>query len=421
MVNPTSCYKNNNEININKNNNIKEDINYSCEIANEENLKEEFNKEIEIVKEKLEEKIKDYIPKVPDYSKKYFSIAEESIINEGKYAVNNSNVDNLIRNISTIQQVELKVNNNTPPVSHSLRDFFSEVKSTIVAGKHDYLDVLKNNFSSYMNYVNDLRDVISTLTQYTKSASKDGYISVNFKLFHEKLSEIKNKYENMTGENSFFYAHFIFEHDNHGVYTREINGNKLSYRNKNQVHDAIMTIEKVLKELKGIQITKVDKEIKENIDIKLIANIDLSDFNKFIDSIDTSVSEIKGILSDEELKKKEEEITKKHNDWAIVGSSFGVPVVLNRESINILIDCEVEQIRVENDRKKEEAKYRNILQTEFDLFKKSLDTLEKRINTNLEELSKKYSAANSNFDNFIKIVSSTMNTLLEMAKGFLRF
>ena len=421
MVNPTSCYKNNNEININKNNNIKEDINYSCEIANEENLKEEFNKEIEIVKEKLEEKIKDYIPKVPDYSKKHFSIAEESIINEGKYAVNNSNVDNLIRNISTIQQVELKVNNNTPPVSHSLRDFFSEVKSTIVAGKNDYLDVLKNNFSSYMNYVNDLRDIISTLTQYTKSASKDGYISVNFKLFHEKLSEIKNKYENMTGESSFFYAHFIFEHDNHGVYTREINGNKLSYRNKNQVHDAIMTIEKVLKELKGIQITKVDKEIKENIDIKLIANIDLSDFNKFIDSIDTSVSEIKGILSDEELKKKEEEITKKHNDWAIVGSSFGVPVVLNRESINILIDCEVEQIRVENDRKKEEAKYRNILQTEFDLFKKSLDTLEKRINTNLEELSKKYSAANSNFDNFIKIVSSTMNTLLEMAKGFLRF
>ena len=147
----------------------------------------------------------------------------------------------------------------------------------------------------------------------------------------------------------------------------------------------------------------------------------MSDFNKFIDSIDTSVSEIKDILSDEELKKKEEEITKKHNDWAIVGSSFGVPVVLNRESINILIDCEVEQIRVENDRKKEEAKCRNILQTEFDLFKKSLDTLEKRINTNLEELSKKYSAANSNFDNFVKIVSSTMNTLLEMAKGFLRF
>ncbi|QAV25191.1 hypothetical protein PH4a_04945 [Proteus hauseri] len=260
-----------------------------------------------------------------------------------------------------------------------------------------------------MNYVNDLRNVISALTQYTKSASKDGYISVNFKLFHEKLSEIKNKYENMTGENSFFYAHFIFEHENHGVYTREINGNKLSYRNKNQVHDAIMTIEKVLKELKGIQITKVDKEIKENIDIKLIANIDLSDFNKFIDSIDTSVSEIKGILSESELKEKREELI--YNNTSLFG--------LTRPGFDI--EAEMSVVIKENDRKKEEAKCRNILQTEFDLFKKSLDTLEKRINTNLEELSKKFSAANSNFDNFIKIVSSTMNTLLEMAKGFLRF
>ncbi|MEX5896019.1 IpaD/SipD/SspD family type III secretion system needle tip protein [Proteus vulgaris] len=39
----------------------------------------------------------------------------------------------------------------------------------------------------------------------------------------------------------------------------------------------------------------------------------------------------------------------------------------------------------------------------------------------MDELSKKYSAANSNYDNFVKIVSSTMNTLLEMAKGFLHF
>ncbi|WP_350444825.1 IpaD/SipD/SspD family type III secretion system needle tip protein [Proteus vulgaris] len=63
----------------------------------------------------------------------------------------------------------------------------------------------------------------------------------------------------------------------------------------------------------------------------------------------------------------------------------------------------------------------DMLQTEFDLLKKTLDSFEKGINTNLDELSKKYSAANSNYDNFVKIVSSTMNTLLEMAKGFLHF
>ncbi|MBG3019101.1 IpaD/SipD/SspD family type III secretion system needle tip protein [Proteus mirabilis] len=63
----------------------------------------------------------------------------------------------------------------------------------------------------------------------------------------------------------------------------------------------------------------------------------------------------------------------------------------------------------------------DILQTEFELLKKTFDTVEKGVNTNLDELSKKYSAANSNYDNFVKIVSSTMNALLEMAKGFLRF
>lgn len=41
---------------------------------------------------------------------------------------------------------------------------------------------------------------------------------------------------------------------------------------------------------------------------------------------------------------------------------------------------------------------------------------------NLESLSKEIdNKLNSNYDNFVKIVSSTMNTLLEMAKGFLRF
>ncbi|MEW4518015.1 IpaD/SipD/SspD family type III secretion system needle tip protein [Proteus vulgaris] len=78
------------------------------------------------------------------------------------------------------------------------------------------------------------------------------------------------------------------------------------------------------------------------------------------------------------------------------------------------------KIREDNENRKKDSKYKNILQTEFDLFKKSLDVLEKKINSNLDELSKKFSTANSNYDNFVKIVSSTMNTLLEMAKGFLR-
>lgn len=74
-----------------------------------------------------------------------------------------------------------------------------------------------------------------------------------------------------------------------------------------------------------------------------------------------------------------------------------------------------------NDLSKKTSNTDDIQQTEFELFRKTIDALDKKINTNLDELSKKYSTANSNYDNFVKIVSSTMNTLLEMAKGFLRF
>lgn len=77
---------------------------------------------------------------------------------------------------------------------------------------------------------------------------------------------------------------------------------------------------------------------------------------------------------------------------------------------------EIKRLKKERD----EEKFNNMLQTEFDLFKKSIDALEKKVNTNLDELSKKYSSANSNYDNFIKIITNSINSLLDMAKNFLR-
>ncbi len=97
--------------------------------------------------------------------------------------------------------------------------------------------------------------------------------------------------------------------------------------------------------------------------------------------------------------------------------SYGMTKKILEQSFEAQADEKMKEWRKEND----EKVMSHILQTEFDLFKKSLDALEKKMNTNLDELSKKYSSANSNYDNFVKIVSSSMNTLLEMAKGFLRF
>ncbi|MEQ5226720.1 IpaD/SipD/SspD family type III secretion system needle tip protein [Proteus cibi] len=407
----------------------------------------DFNTEGERVKLKLQSNLDDYTLSEPEKIKHFHSTKEESIINKNIYAKNSHNAKKLEQQISDLQYVESKIN---PPQSHSLREFFSEVKSSIICGKHDYLDVYKDIFSKYMNYVNDLRSAISTLNQCTKAASKPENINVQFPLFKEKLIEVKRKYENIESDKHFFYSNLFFQHKENGFYLRKINDYSISYINKNQVDDAIKTIEKSLKDIKGINITKNDELLGSDLDVNtlFIGNIDFSDLDKFIESIDVSGTAVDGILSDDDLIKIRENLVKRNKRLTGIQNSWDSPININgfynsiSDSVKNLaedvheggvkvlfgvkapkvdVDARMKKIIKENDERKEKAKWKNISQPEFDLFKKTLDTLEKKINTNLDELSKKYSAANSNYDNFVKIVSSTMNTLLEMAKSFLRF
>lgn len=291
----------------------------------------------------------------------------------------------------------------------SLNDFFQEVKKSIVAGKNDYLDIIKFIFSHYMDYVRELRTTITLLSEHSKAGKKDGYLAVNFIEFKKELEKIRDDYLNKVNENPFFKGSFKFEYDN-GYYIRKIESEKIIYSSRNQVNHTLKTVEKLLSEIKGIKIIKNENlsEVKNNIDINFTGNIDFDDLNKFISKIKTDIS-LDGILSDADIEKKRKKLL--YENTSLLG--FIRP--------GFDIDAEIRKIIAENEERKKESKYKNISQTEFDLFKKSLDSLEKKINNNLDELSKKYSSANSNYDNFVKIVSSTMNTLLEMAKGFLRF
>lgn len=65
----------------------------------------------------------------------------------------------------------------------SLSDLFNNVKQSIVSGKADYLDILKDIFSNYMNFVNELRQTISNLNKYQKAGSKEGMVHFDFKSF----------------------------------------------------------------------------------------------------------------------------------------------------------------------------------------------------------------------------------------------
>ena len=280
------------------------------------------------------------------------NIKYQALVNDNNYVKNVNNANSLKQNIDFVQAANARAAQNDS--SSSLHDFFNEVKNSIIIGKNDYLDVLKDIFSKYMNYVNALREALSSLTQYTKAGSKEGYIHVDFKAFRKAIEKVRNEYAKSGPDDDLLYLRVFCQHNSDGSFLRTIHGNEVHYGDSTEIDNALNAIEKLLKEIKGVLPSRSDQSKPPDSDTVFTATIDFSDLDKFLS-----------------------ELSAKGDD--------------------------------------------DILQTEFDLFKKSLDALEKRINTNLDEISKKYSAANTNFDNFVKVVSSTMNTLLEMAKGFLRY
>ncbi|WP_180817346.1 IpaD/SipD/SspD family type III secretion system needle tip protein [Arsenophonus endosymbiont of Aphis craccivora] len=61
-----------------------------------------------------------------------------------------------------------------------------------------------------------------------------------------------------------------------------------------------------------------------------------------------------------------------------------------------------------------------ISQARFNLINTAIDTTTKDYQAMLDEMSQRYNAANANYDNFVKILSSTINAMLDSAKSFLR-
>lgn len=284
----------------------------------------------------------------------HLSSKEKVFYLDEQYVKNNINQKKSLNEISYASRAIENAQSNDSYPTDSLSDLFDEVKQSIIAGKNDYLDVLKDIFSKYMDFVKELREILSELSQATKAGSKDGYININVDQLSDKLYFFKVKLQNK----NIFSSSMYFNKENDGRFYRVINGEKIYYQSNIEVDSAVRAVETLLNQLKGVVPKKDDQSPGAMPNIVFVFNVglDLSGLDKLVDYLD--------------------KMPKGGHD---------------------------------------------ILQTEFDLIKKTLDAVEKGVNTNLDELSKKYSSANSNYDNFVKIVSSTMNTLLEMAKGFLRF
>ncbi|MEX6293738.1 hypothetical protein [Proteus mirabilis] len=135
---------------------------------------------------------------------------------------------------------------------------FNNVKQSIVSGKADYLDILKDIFSNYMNFVNELRQTISNLNKYQKAGSKEGMVHFDFKSFFNDLSKIRDKYKIPTGtvgDPFVFKTRLFFQHQNNGTYLRTIDGQEVHYSDLQQVNNAVDVLEKLLKGINGISVS----------------------------------------------------------------------------------------------------------------------------------------------------------------------
>ncbi|WP_226894022.1 IpaD/SipD/SspD family type III secretion system needle tip protein [Proteus sp. FME41] len=341
---------------------------------------------------------------------------EISISLSEKYATNMIGNKKCLDSINKLAPIIKDTLSNQGYLTDSLSEFFYEVKQTIIVGKNDYLDVLKSIFSNYMDYVRDVRTAITSISQYTKAGKKEGYILVDYHNFRKKLENVKKEYNEKLGDKNFFHIQALFETKSEGSYIRKIDNHQIYYKNEHQIDSALHAIEKLLTDIKGITIKKEDHSSEGSIKFDFIGSINFDDLDKFSDKIKEKESKEKKITEEELQQKRRDYINNLKKDF-FYKISTGKLREIRDEAHEHDADKKVKKWREENN----EKLLSNILQTEFDLFKKLLDALEKKLNTNLDELSKKYSSANSNYDNFVKIVSSTINTLLEMAKGFLRF
>ncbi|QAV22724.1 hypothetical protein [Proteus hauseri] len=218
MLNPAINNLNNN-INENKSRLNKKILERDSEsIFNELNNELElgqFNEEKYKVKEQLRYQVNNFdINSVVNIEKNY-SLKNVAIINENNYAKNSNNSRVLTEEISLIQNTDDKNNSS----SDSLHDFFNEVKKSIVVGKCDGLDILKDIFSKYMDYVNEARTILSSFSQHVKAGSKDGYIKFDStNLFNDLNKLIKSMSDGLTIKK----FHLTFESNGKGDITEKL-------------------------------------------------------------------------------------------------------------------------------------------------------------------------------------------------------
>ncbi|MFU9078087.1 IpaD/SipD/SspD family type III secretion system needle tip protein, partial [Proteus sp. LHD240705] len=139
-----------------------ENKSYNAIVHNQEEFLNNTNFLLEDVKREYQELS---LNDVKDDNKfEHLSSKEKGFYLDEQYVKNNINQKKSLNEISYASRAIENAQSNDSYPTDSLSDLFDEVKQSIVAGKNDYLDVLKDIFSKYMDFVKELREILSELS-----------------------------------------------------------------------------------------------------------------------------------------------------------------------------------------------------------------------------------------------------------------
>lgn len=244
---------------------------------------------------------------------------------------------------------------------HSLIVMFNDIQQTIRDANKSYLHSYRDVFKNSMEKFQEISGLLSEISNYVNESSKDNFITLKQQKILDDFQQLKTK---------------LSQEPDGIIYQQEI---------------------------------------------KFIQHAD-GDYQKVGDDSDVRYTEAQALALMQSYRQSFEQ--------KVTGTLIEAPNLdqINANSltqgitVKIKIDIKPLERVIEVVKNMQQPTRDNleISQARFNLINTAIDTTKKDYQAMLDEMSQRYNAANANYDNFVKILSSTINAMLDSAKSFLR-
>lgn len=244
---------------------------------------------------------------------------------------------------------------------NSLVVMFNDIQQTIRDANSSYLHCYRDVFKNSMEKFQEISGLLSDVSNYVSESSKDNFITL-------KQQKMLKDFEQLHAE--------LSQEPNGIIYQQEIKFIKLAEGNYQKIGD---NSDVRYTETQALALMKSYRQsFEQKVTGTLIEAHDLAQIN--------AESLTEGITIKIKIDPK--------------------PLARVIEAVKNLQQQPTDDLEIS--------------QARFNLINTAIDTTKKDYQAMLDEMSQRYNTANANYDNFVKILSSTINAMQDSAKSFLR-